>query len=415
MARSSHTSTRTKTKTRRQSSVLRQDNECISQMKKLVVLCVSALCLLGLVMVYSASSVRAARIYHNQFYFLMRQAIFMAIGLILCYVSYRALKKHNFTRAFITVIWAITVIALLGVVAMGVASHGARRWVTIAGFTFQPAEFAKVSVLLIAADIFSRYDMKNIRGNKDFLTTFTLGCMVPLALIFFQPDKGSAAILAGAILCMAYFSGLSGRAIVGFVVIGIVFILIMSMRDDYSRQRLFAAFDPFKDEFGTGYQKVQGIYALAGGGLFGVGIGNSRQKYSYLPEAHNDFIFPVIGEELGFIGACVVILLFILFAYAGYKIATQLDNHQFACIVFGATTLLIMQSLVNIGGVLSLIPLSGKPLPFVSYGGSSIISCLLLVGCILGAASRSDNKQDKRLRLVDEKARKTSHKKERRR
>jgi cell division protein FtsW len=188
---------------------------------------------------------------------------------------------------------------------------------------------------------------------------------------------------------MGYLAGLPRNLILGVAGAGVVFFLVLSLRDEYSRARIVTMFDPWREYYGDGYQLIQGFYAFGSGGLFGVGLGFSRQKYSYLPMAYNDFIFAVIGEELGLVGTVGMLAVFALLGWAGFQIAKNAPDLAGRLIAAGCTSLLIIQLLVNIGGVLGMIPLTGKPVPFISYGGSTILSCLMLSGITLSVSRAS--------------------------
>ncbi len=352
-----------------------------------------ALVALGLLMIYSSSSIVAMTSEdtgYNAAYYLQRQLIFGAVGLVAAAIV-AVSDYHLWAGLILPGIWVGTVVLLVLVLvsSLGRGAYGATRWININGFTLQPAEFAKVTVILTAANIMAhRYEGYTF-DDDTFWKMLAVGVALPIGLIFAQPDKGSAIVCGATLLVMAYLAGVPSRYLKIVVGIAGVGVLIVALKDDYSRQRILTVFNPWKDEFGAGYQLIQGFYAFGSGGLFGVGIGMSRQKYSYLPMAHNDFIFAVIGEELGLMGTLGTLFGFAAVVWAGLQIARYAPDLMGRLVAAGCTTMILIQLFVNICGVLGIIPLSGKPIPFLSYGGSSIISSLLLVGFIASVSRHS--------------------------
>nr|WP_051353776.1 putative peptidoglycan glycosyltransferase FtsW [Atopobium fossor] len=347
----------------------------------------AALVVFGLVMIYSASSVKALQTTGDAAYFFKRQLVYALVGggvaILLGISNYHTLRKG------LRLAWVASLLVLLLTAGLGAATKGAVRWLTIAGFSFQPSEFVKVVLVLYAADILHRYYAEHSIGLTTFAIEAGLRIAAPLLLILIQPDKGTTLILGGTILVMAYLSGLSMRFLVPAVGIAVAFIVVLILADDYSRARVITMFNPEADPYGAGYQLLQGFYAFGSGSFMGAGIGMSRQKYAYLPEAHNDFIFAVVGEETGLIGTIGVILGFCAFLYYGYRIAKNAPDLCGKLIAAGCTSLIIIQLFVNVMGILGIAPMTGKPLPFLSYGGSSIMSTLALVGLIISVSKQS--------------------------
>ncbi len=380
--------------------------------RTIFIVCAVGLTLFGMLMIYSSSSIvgLTSKAYgYDSAYFLVRQLLFVGIGLvfggILAWMDY-----HKWRDRVLKVAWVVTVL-MLALVYTPVAGHdvyGATRWISILGFSLQPSEFAKVTVILTGANIAEQYWELGMLEDKEALKMLGVGVAVPLVLILLQPDKGTTGVLVLTLLVMGYLAGVPGKAIgvVFLAVLGIA--AVIALRDDYSRARIMTVFDPFTDEFGAGYQLVQGFYALGSGGLTGVGLGLSRQKYNYLPMAHNDFIFAVIGEELGIVGTVGLLAVFALLFWAGLKIAENASDLTGRLIAAGCTSLIVIQLLLNVSGVIGIFPLSGKPVPFISYGGSSIISTLMIVGLVVSVSMRSELPQtqyDRRraqLRIADE-------------
>ncbi|OUO34700.1 putative lipid II flippase FtsW [Olsenella sp. An290] len=358
---------------------------------RLVLLAVTAILVgFGLLMVYSSSSVTALAENGDAAYYLKRQAMMALLGLVAAGVIVH-FDYHTWCRTLLTPIWVLTVIllALVFTPFAGGDAYGANRWITVAGFQLQPSEFAKLTIVLTGANVAQRYFEEGSITWHDFLMLMALGVGVPLVLIVAQPDKGSTMVLGLTLVVMGYLAGVPKRFLAFFLVLGLVGFVALSLKDDYSRQRLLTMLDPWKDPYKTGYQLIQGFYAFGSGGLLGVGVGFSRQKYSYLPMAHNDFIYAVIGEECGFVGALGLLVGFGVFAWAGLRIARHAPDLAGRLIAAGCTSLIVVQTLLNVAGVLGIFPLSGKPIPFISYGGTSITASIMIAGMIVSVSAHS--------------------------
>lgn len=343
----------------------------------------------GLLMVYSASSVTALQSTGDPTYYLKRQLGFMAVGAVAAIVLARS-DYRLWARHLLVPIWLVTVGLLLAVILLGTDNDmGATRWINLGFFDLQPSEFAKITIILTAANVAERYFEEGSIDWPTFIKLMIAGVGVPVALILIQPDKGTTMVLALTLIVMGYLAGMPKRLLLGVLVLGFVAFFALSLRDEYSRNRLLAMLDPWSDPFDKGYHLIQGFYAFGSGGLLGVGIGFSRQKYSYLPMAHNDFIFAVIGEECGLVGTLGLLAGFAVFMWAGYQIARFAPDLCGRLVAAGCTSIIMIQLLLNVCGVLGLFPLSGKPIPFVSYGGSSIIASLMLVGLIASVSVHS--------------------------
>ena len=345
----------------------------------------------GLVMIYSASSVTALAEYGDAAHYLVRQAIFAAVGIAIAIVL-AIIDYHILARQLLPVIWIATVGLLAVVLVLGAGSEtlGATRWLAIgSSFTLQPSEFAKITLVLTGANLMNAYFVEHSIDTRAFwvLAGFCVG--IPLLLIVAQPDKGTTLVILAALVCMAFLAGLEMKWVLAIVGIGALVVVVLILKDSYSVGRVTAMLDPFQDLYNGGWQLAQGYYAFGSGGLLGVGFGMSRQKYSYLPFAYNDFIFAVIGEELGLLGTVSLVLLFVALAWAGYRIARFAPDLTGRLVAAGCTSILWIQMLVNVCGVIGLVPLSGKPVPFVSYGGSSVLACCMLVGLIVSVSRHS--------------------------
>ena len=356
----------------------------------ILILCAAILVIYGLVMIYSASSVTALADLGDAGYYLIRQAGFALVGLIAALII-AFIDYHWLAKQFLPAIWIATVALLVFVLVFGAGSDtlGASRWIALGPFTLQPSEFAKITLVLTGANLMNAYFVEQSLSTKAFAILGALTVGIPLVLIVLQPDKGSTLVILSALVVMAIFAGLEGRWIALILVIGVAVLLFLIFKDSYSISRVTAMMDPFEDLYGEGWQLAQGYYAFGSGGLFGVGLGMSSEKYYYLPFAYNDFIFAVIGEELGLVGAMALVLLFGILAWAGYRIARYAPDLTGRLIAAGCTSILWIQMLINVCGVIGLVPSSGKPIPFVSYGGSSIMASLMLVGLVVSVSRKS--------------------------
>ena len=354
---------------------------------------VAFLALFGLTMIYSSSSITAlssADANYNPAFYLQRQLFFGAVGIVLAFVIAR-FDYHLWVRKLLVVEWVVTLLLLLLVLTpfAGSDAYGATRWIQVGPVNLQPSEFAKITLILVAANLISEYYEGTTYSSRELLTFFLLGVMLPLGLIFMQPDKGTVTVVAVTLVIMLYFGGASGKLCVGILVLGIATLALISYAQPYSRARIQTMLNPWSDPYNKGYQLIQGLYAFGSGGVFGVGIGMSKQKYSYLPMAYNDFIFAVVGEELGLVGTLGMVAAFVVLLWAGLKIARYAPDLAGQLAAVGCTFIIVAQMLLNVTGVLCMFPLSGKPIPFVSYGGSSIMSSLMLAGVVMSVSLQS--------------------------
>lgn len=344
----------------------------------------------GLVMVYSASSVTSlthADTDYNGFYYVSRQLLFIIIGLVGGFLVYRV--GYRAFAGPVGVTLSVGVIALLILVQTSFAgqdAYGATRWLRVGSFTLQPSEFAKLCVIVVGAQLLSRYVDNGHYADQQMVMHGLLLVGLPMALILLQPDKGTFVIIAVTLLAMGFMAGIPISHVLCVIGIGLLGVAALSLKDEYSRSRIMTMFDPWQDPYGDGYQLLQGFYAIGSGGIFGRGIGLGRQKYAYLPMAHNDFVFAVVGEECGIVGMVLVTAAFVALFLLGIRIASRTRDIAGQMIAVGSSSLLLVQFLVNVGGVLGLMPLSGKPVPFLSYGGSSVIATLCLVGLMASVA-----------------------------
>ena len=355
--------------------------------------CLFTLVCFGLLMVYSASSVEALHENGSATYFLFRQLGFTIVGMAALEFIARLAPDSCFKESSLKVALFVMIGLLLLVFFVGSGSRGATRGLNIAGVQFQPSEFLKPFAIAYSAIMLDRFYSPG--GNINEFAVKMLGCLGPsLFLIFIQPDLGTVLIILLTIACMALFAGMDARLIIVPVVALALVMVIALIAEPYRRVRFEVAWNPWADEYGDGYQATLAIMAFASGGLFGRGIGNSTMKYSYLPEAHNDYILAIIGEEVGFLGTLLFFLVFAMLIYSAFRIAEQATDRRGALMASGSAVILAVQFLINALGILNVFPMTGKPLPFISYGGSSIIVSLMLAGLILRVSHESARRDE---------------------
>ncbi|MDR1421718.1 MAG: putative lipid II flippase FtsW [Coriobacteriales bacterium] len=363
----------------------------------LLIIIVAALLLFGLVMVFSASSIIGLTEQGDSFYFFKRQLQMVGIGLVGLIVA--AVVPYPFWRTRLSwVVWGALILLLIATLVLGNEQAGGKRWIDIFGLNIQPSEFAKIACMLLVASLLVQlYEDKNTKWSP-FIAKVAFVVGLPLVLIMLQPDRGTLMVAVVGILAVAWFGELPRRV----VFIGLLLLFIAGvasiMGEGYQEGRLSAFRDPWADPLGFGYQTINSYYAFGDGGIFGVGLGMSRQKYLYLPEAQNDFIFAIIGEELGLIGALVVVVLFVLFVLTAFRIGANAPGVFGRVIACSSATLIGAQAFLNILCVVGLAPITGKPLPFISAGGTSMIATLVLVGLILSVSFHSDVPSEAELR-----------------
>ena len=331
-----------------------------------------ALLSIGVVMVFSASSVSARAVYDDTYYFLKRQLAWAGLGLvtmiITMQVDYRIWKKVAWLALIATILLLIAVL----IPGIGVAIRGSRRWIDIGPIPFQPSEIAKIVMVLFMASFLS--------DRIGRIHKFSQGLLAPLVilgvvfgLIVLEPDFGTGGTIVA----------------VSLAALGVPGLVVMAIAAPYRARRFLAFLDPWEDPLGSGFHIIQSLLALGSGGLFGVGLGRSRQKFLYLPMQHTDFIFAIIGEELGFTGAAMVLIFYFLFAWRGLRIAIATSDAFGKLLAVGITTMIVFQAIINIGVVSGVLPITGITLPLISSGGSSLVTTLAAIGVLLNISKHS--------------------------
>lgn len=347
----------------------------------LLLVCVSV------VMVYSASAALAMQRYDQPYFFLIRQTMWAALGLAAMSVAmrldYRTYREPRFIWMSLGV-----VVFLLVAVLFSRPINGSSRWFGIGGIGIQPSELAKLCAIFFMAELLDRR-MSRINDLGYSLLPVALVIGVLVGLILAEPDLGTAVILLTIVAAMVFAAGLSYRYVVGAILCGLPVLYIVLMSKQYRRDRLMAFWDPWRDPLGDGFQIIQSLIAVGSGGVLGRGLMRGVQKLFYLPEPHTDFIYSVIGEELGLVGATVVLICFLVITWRGLRVATSAPDRFGTFLAIGLTMMIGVQALLNISVVLGLVPNKGIPLPFVSAGGSSLVISLLGMGILLNVSQHA--------------------------
>src|SRR5215475_3420532 len=339
------------------------------------------LALFGVVMVYSASAVIAQQANHSQFHYVLKQTLWTSIGFVAMFVAMRVDYQLLNRRWIVYGLLLVTVLLLVAVFGFSPV-NGARRWIKLNGFSIQPSEIAKLSLVLFLA----RFLEKRAGDETSFWRTF-LPCFFVLGiiagLVAKEPDLGTALMLAIICFTICYAAGMRPRHLVYAVAPALLYVGNMLIFTPFRMKRLSAFIDPWADAQGTGYQVVQSLIAVGSGGTHGLGFAQGRQKLLFLPFAHSDFIFAVVGEELGLVGALIIVFVFAIFLWRGMRAALRAPDTFGMLLGIGIVVGIVAQALLNMSVVLALLPTKGIPLPFISYGGSSLVPTLASVGILL--------------------------------
>ncbi|ADG79247.1 putative peptidoglycan glycosyltransferase FtsW OS=Tsukamurella paurometabola (strain ATCC 8368 /DSM / CCUG 35730 / CIP 100753 / JCM 10117 / KCTC 9821/ NBRC 16120 / NCIMB 702349 / NCTC 13040) OX=521096 GN=Tpau_2647 PE=3 SV=1 [Tsukamurella paurometabola] len=345
----------------------------------------AVLTVLGLVMVLSASSVEDISATGSPYSKFTSQLIYVGLGVV-AFFGALYLRPTMLRRLALGSV-LVSIALLIAVLIPGIGSKvgGARRWIDVGGFTIQPSEIAKVALIVWGAHLLADRSRRG-GGLKDLLLPLGPVALLMAALVIAEPNQSTAMIIAVTAGMLLFYAGLSSRLFLSIGVAGICAAVFLALVEGYRSARLAAWLGRSNDALGVSYQSNQARYSLADGGFFGVGLGNSTAKWSYLPNAHNDFIFAIIGEELGYLGAGVVILMFGLLTWVGLRIACRVADPFLQLMAATITTLIALQAIINMGYVVGLLPVTGIQLPLLSAGGNSVILVLFMLGLLAGAA-----------------------------
>lgn len=344
----------------------------------------------GLLMVYSTSSVYALEVYGDPSRFLKLHTIYLILGISLMFIFMNT--NLRVLRKFVYPSYLVCLILLIAVLIPGIGKEvsGAKRWLELGPLTFQPSEMAKFVILLYLAH--------SLEKKKDIIDSFSVGFLshvliagIYISLIFFEPDFGTSVTIFILLIFMMFIGNVRIKYLFPLALVTVAFALIAVITRDYRMERIISFLDPWKDPLGSGYQAVQSFIAFGVGGIYGMGLGDSTQKLFFLPQAHTDFIFSIVGEELGFIGVILLIAAFLFILYRSIRIAIKAPD-LFSCyLVCGFILLITVQAAINMAVSVGLLPTKGLTLPFISYGGTSLVSCLAAMGIIL-SVSKSEKK-----------------------
>ncbi len=344
---------------------------------------------LGILMVYSTSSIFSLENYGDSTHFLKLHSIYLAVAVLalifFMHLDYKFLRKLTYPSYF----FGLVLLILVLIPGIGKEVGGAQRWITFSHFTFQPSEICKyIMVIYLAHSLTKKRERIESFWVGFFSHIFVAGLYI--FLIFIEPDFGTSTVLLTLVFLMLFIGNVRLRYLLILGGISVVFAIGAVLTRGYRMDRIVSFLDPWKDPLGSGYQAVQSFVAFGMGGLYGSGLGGSSQKLFFLPQAHTDFIFSIIGEEFGFIGICVVIMLFLIVLFRSIRISLRAPD-SFSCyLVFGFIILITLQAGINMGVAVGLLPTKGITLPFISYGGSSLVSTFAAMGIILGISRYAD-------------------------
>ena len=341
----------------------------------------------GLVMLYSASAVVAHDAHRSSYFFLVKQAMWAAVGLLLMLglttIDYRKLRHPMVIYGLL----GLTVALLVGVLFTPPIKN-AHRWIRFGLLSFQPSEIAKITlVLAMAFQLERRRDRIGEFFSGWFPSLVTVAFLAFLVVI--EPDYGTGLCLVFIGTCLFFASGVPLRQLFAIAIVTVPFLVWLAFSEEYRRERLIVFIDPFSDPLGKGFQIIQSLIAVGSGGIFGAGFMRSQQKLFYLPEPHSDFVFAVIGEELGLVGALLVVAAFCVLLWRGLSIANRAADGFGSLIAVGLTMMLVGQALINIGVTLGILPTTGLPLPFISSGGTSLVTSMAAVGILLSVSQHA--------------------------
>lgn len=354
---------------------------------KLLLIAVILICIFGIIMIYSASSIWAEYKYNDPFKFVKAQSIFFIIGLLFIFI----LSKFNidilYKKANLILLICFILLVLVLIPGIGTIRNGSRSWFGIGSLGIQPSEFAKIGLIIFVAKYLAN-NQKNVKDIKKGVLPILLIIGIFFALIMLEPDFGTAMVIVLTLIVMIFISGVKLSFFIKIGILGLLGIVGLIIVAPYRMERIISFLNPWVDPLGSGYQIIQSLYAIGPGGLLGQGFLNSHQKQFYLPEPQTDFIFSIISEEFGFLGILIVTSFIAFIFYRIIKIALKENNLFKKYLAFGLGFGIIIQSLLNIAVVIGLIPVTGVTLPFLSYGGSSLLISMISIGIILNISNQ---------------------------
>ena len=348
----------------------------------LLLISVVSLSIFGLIMIYSASYVWANYKFNDPYKFVKNQGLFFIIGTVLMFIISKIDYKLYYKKANIILITCFILLILVLIPGIGTVRNGSKSWFGIGSFGIQPSEFAKLGLIIFVSKYLANNEssVKNIK--KGVLPILGLTLLI-FGIIMLQPDFGTGTIIVMSIIGLLFVGGVSTKFFLKIGLVGVLGVAGLIIIAPYRLARILSFLDPWKDPLGSGFQIIQSLYAIGPGGLFGLGFGNSVQKHFYLPEPQTDFIFSIISEEFGYLGILIIVTLFLTIILTCFNISKKCNNLFGKYLCFGITFQMAFQALLNLMVVVGLIPVTGVTLPFLSYGGSSLLITLCSIGVIL--------------------------------
>lgn len=352
------------------------------QIDKVLFISIIMLSLFGLIMIYSASSIWSEYKFNDSFHYLKYQAVFLMIGIIVMIMFSKIDTKLYYEKSNKILLVCLILLVLVLIPGIGSVRNGSRSWFGIGPFGIQPSEAAKLGLIIFTS--------KYLTNSNKFLKSYKQGVfpilgitLLIFVLIMLQPDLGTGLILVTSIISLLFIAGVNMKFFLYMGFLGLIGVVILIIIAPYRMDRITSFIDPWSDALGTGFQIIQSLYAIGPGGLLGVGFSNSIQKHFYLPEPQTDFIFSIIAEEFGVLGAFIVVGLFSIILIRGIKIALSTKDQFSKYLAFGMVFQIIFQTIMNLMVVIGLIPVTGVTLPFLSYGGSSLLISMVSMGILL--------------------------------
>ena len=348
----------------------------------ILLISVIAISIFGIIMIYSSSNIWAEYKFNDAFKYLKMQGLFLIVGIVLMIIISKIPYKYYLDKANIILVICFVLLILVLIPGIGKIRNGSRSWFGVGGLGIQPSEFMKLALIIFISKYLHKNERNNISIKKDILPILFI-TLLTFGLIMLQPDFGTGVIIVMSVIGILFISGLKMRFFIIAGLFGAVGAVVLILIAPYRFERILSFINPWVDPLGTGFQAIQSLFAIGPGGLLGLGLGNSIQKHFYLPEPQTDFIFAIISEELGFLGVLIVSALFLTIIYRGMKISLNAKDLFSKYLSFGITFSLAFQALLNLMVVVSLIPITGVTLPFLSYGGSSLLITLCSMGILL--------------------------------
>lgn len=348
----------------------------------ILLISVIAISIFGIIMIYSSSNIWAEYKFNDAFKYLKMQGLFLIVGIVLMIIISKIPYKYYLDKANIILVICFVLLILVLIPGIGKIRNGSRSWFGVGGLGIQPSEFMKLALIIFISKYLHKNERNNISIKKDILPILFI-TLLTFGLIMLQPDFGTGVIIVMSIIGILFISGLKMRFFIIAGLFGAVGAVVLILIAPYRFERILSFINPWVDPLGTGFQAIQSLFAIGPGGLLGLGLGNSIQKHFYLPEPQTDFIFAIISEELGFLGVLIVSALFLTIIYRGMRISLNAKDLFSKYLSFGITFSLAFQALLNLMVVVSLIPITGVTLPFLSYGGSSLLITLCSMGILL--------------------------------